>query len=137
AHLLEGADLELAVLLEPAVDRPARDAEGARRLFLVVVVDGQGAEDQLLLDLGQRRHGAPGHGRRHRRPGREAGQIRQRDLVPGAHREGALDRSEEHTSDSSHGSISYAVFCLKKKKKQNTNKTRQIPTSDTNMTYNT
>src|SRR5207245_9213875 len=24
-------------------------------------------------------------------------------------------RSEEHTSDSSHGSISYAVFCLKKK----------------------
>src|SRR5207245_9390690 len=25
-------------------------------------------------------------------------------------------RSEEHTSDSSHGSISYAVFCLKKKK---------------------
>src|SRR2546422_6777472 len=32
-----------------------------------------------------------------------------------------LDRSEEHTSDSSHGYISYAVFCLKKKKKhQNT-----------------
>src|SRR2546422_8566282 len=28
-----------------------------------------------------------------------------------------LDRSEEHTSDSSHGYISYAVFCLKKKKK--------------------
>src|SRR5207245_11613965 len=26
-------------------------------------------------------------------------------------------RSEEHTSESSHGSISYAVFCLKKKKK--------------------
>src|SRR5690348_17692007 len=26
-------------------------------------------------------------------------------------------RSEEHTSDSSHPSISYAVFCLKKKKK--------------------
>src|SRR2546429_2799220 len=25
-------------------------------------------------------------------------------------------RSEEHTSDSSHGYISYAVFCLKKKK---------------------
>ena len=24
-------------------------------------------------------------------------------------------RSEEHTSDSSHGYISYAVFCLKKK----------------------
>src|SRR2546429_3022301 len=29
-------------------------------------------------------------------------------------------RSEEHTSDSSHGYISYAVFCLKKKKQTNT-----------------
>src|SRR5205807_9105518 len=28
----------------------------------------------------------------------------------------ARDRSEEHTSDSSHLVISYAVFCLKKKK---------------------
>ena len=28
------------------------------------------------------------------------------------------DRSEEHTSDSSHTVISYAVFCLKKKKNQ-------------------
>src|SRR2546422_8305814 len=28
-------------------------------------------------------------------------------------------RSEEHTSESSHGYISYAVFCLKKKKKNN------------------
>src|SRR2546422_10961169 len=27
------------------------------------------------------------------------------------------DRSEEHTLNSSHGYISYAVFCLKKKKK--------------------
>src|SRR2546430_17676211 len=27
-----------------------------------------------------------------------------------------LERSEEHTSDSSHSQISYAVFCLKKKK---------------------
>src|SRR4051812_49753260 len=36
---------------------------------------------------------------------------------PGPH---VLDesRSEEHTSDSSHMSISYAVFCLKKKKKE-------------------
>src|SRR2546430_12506439 len=29
---------------------------------------------------------------------------------------GAVCRSEEHTSDSSHSQISYAVFCLKKKK---------------------
>src|SRR2546422_8254859 len=28
---------------------------------------------------------------------------------------GDVGRSEEHTSDSSHGYISYAVFCLKKK----------------------
>src|SRR5216684_6619767 len=28
---------------------------------------------------------------------------------------GPFVRSEEHTSDSSHGYISYAVFCLKKK----------------------
>src|SRR5438128_8883884 len=32
-----------------------------------------------------------------------------------------LQRSEEHTSELSHGSISYAVFCLKKKKKQKNN----------------
>src|SRR2546422_4027911 len=30
----------------------------------------------------------------------------------------AYARSEEHTSNSSHGYISYAVFCLKKKKKE-------------------
>src|SRR6266581_9638492 len=30
-------------------------------------------------------------------------------------------RSEEHTLNSSHPSISYAVFCLKKKKTNNTN----------------
>src|SRR5699024_11801817 len=31
---------------------------------------------------------------------------------------GASPRSEEHTLNSSHVSISYAVFCLKKKKQQ-------------------
>src|SRR3712207_7760573 len=31
-----------------------------------------------------------------------------------------VERSEEHTSDSSHANISYAVFCLKKKKKSQT-----------------
>src|SRR5258707_11033256 len=30
---------------------------------------------------------------------------------------GVLERSEEHTLNSSHANISYAVFCLKKKKK--------------------
>src|SRR5690606_41203784 len=32
----------------------------------------------------------------------------------------AATRSEEHTSNSSHVKISYAVFCLKKKKKRET-----------------
>src|SRR5438552_8206824 len=32
---------------------------------------------------------------------------------------GPILRSEEHTSEPSHQIISYAVFCLKKKKKQN------------------
>src|SRR4051794_41556843 len=31
-----------------------------------------------------------------------------------------IGRSEEHTSNSSHPSISYAVFCLKKKKTEKT-----------------
>src|SRR6266487_1392233 len=39
-----------------------------------------------------------------------------RDILAADH-QGAPDQSEEHTSNSSHPSISYAVFCLKKKKK--------------------
>src|SRR5947208_10501573 len=35
-------------------------------------------------------------------------------------------RSEEHTSDSSHQIISYAVFCLKKKKTGTISTTRKI-----------
>src|SRR5438270_5568307 len=35
-----------------------------------------------------------------------------------AARDAARWRSEEHTSNSSHSQISYAVFCLKKKKKE-------------------
>src|SRR2546429_9840444 len=35
--------------------------------------------------------------------------------VRGKAKYAAVDRSEEHTSESSHGYISYAVFCLKKK----------------------
>src|SRR5207248_11629112 len=34
----------------------------------------------------------------------------------------AEPRSEEHTSESSHRTISYAVFCLKKKKQKSINK---------------
>src|SRR5438094_3204009 len=42
-----------------------------------------------------------------------------------------VTRSEEHTSDSSHRTISYAVFCLKKKNKNNEllpeDRSREIP----------
>src|SRR3546814_4685397 len=41
----------------------------------------------------------------------------------------AVDRSEEHTSElQSLMRISYAVFCLKKKKKQNKNKEQHVAT---------
>src|SRR5439155_3589415 len=60
----------------------------------------------------QRNHAVP---RRHRHAGlpslssaREDGHAR--------FRHGGVGRSEEHTSNSSHVAISYAVFCLKKKK---------------------
>src|SRR3546814_4880033 len=43
-------------------------------------------------------------------------------VLAGARRHGGLDRSEEHTSElQSLMRISYAVFCLKKKKTQNSN----------------
>src|SRR5207249_8010346 len=41
--------------------------------------------------------------------------VRASEARQGKQRE--TERSEEHTSDSSHVSISYAVFCLKKKNK--------------------
>src|SRR5687768_17722523 len=37
--------------------------------------------------------------------------------VPDLLEEAGAPRSEEHTSEPSHGYISYAVFCLKKKKR--------------------
>ena len=45
----------------------------------------------------------------------------------------SINRSEEHTSDSSHVSISYAVFCLKKKK----NKTKKKTNSRNNQVTRT
>src|SRR6188472_4634045 len=44
-------------------------------------------------------------------------------ILVDAHRSGPCGRSEEHTSElQSQSHISYAVFCLKKKKKNKTNK---------------
>src|SRR5438132_5213330 len=45
-------------------------------------------------------------------PGADVSEV----VVSGNHV--TVGRSEEHTSDSSHTVISYAVFCLKKKKKK-------------------
>src|SRR6266513_3620226 len=42
-------------------------------------------------------------------------------------RPGCASRSEEHTSDSSHVSISYAVFCLKKKKQNSVDRGLNTP----------
>src|SRR2546422_7754812 len=74
---------------------------------------------------------SPAHGRLSRRRGllaRQDGEYserKRRGLAPGqrsgrssANRGWDRHRSEEHTSNSSHGYISYAVFCLKKKKKK-------------------
>src|SRR2546426_9351902 len=73
--------------------------------------------------LGEELHGTGAEG--HRRsfhvptvpPQEKVGQCRNVlfALAQGRHSDG--DRSEEHTSNSSHLVISYAVFCLKKKKK--------------------
>src|SRR5690348_17715375 len=49
------------------------------------------------------------------------------DVQPGARGAAGLPRSEEHTSNSSHPSISYAVFCLKKKTKKHHVEKPSIP----------
>src|SRR5256885_12104200 len=45
------------------------------------------------------------------------------------------DRSEEHTLNSSHLVISYAVFCLKKKKKEHTESSQLLTSSHRYHTY--
>src|SRR3546814_9157942 len=59
--------------------------------------------------------------------GRRGREMLLDDLARGARRKGvAAARSEEHTSElQSLMRISYAVFCLKKKKRKNQNKIRQ------------
>src|SRR5690348_17856796 len=50
--------------------------------------------------------------------------IKSRAIIPDEENRLAF-RSEEHTSELSHPSISYAVFCLKKKKKKTKDKHTQ------------
>src|SRR5438034_2562696 len=56
---------------------------------------------------------------RHQRRGRQ-GEDDERPLVGHPGRARPALRSEEHTSESSHTVISYAVFCLKKKNRRQT-----------------
>src|SRR3712207_7726486 len=68
----------------------------------------------------RRRTEPAGTGARREVPARGGGgrRIGAADRCRRAHgRRRGGDRSEEHTSESSHANISYAVFCLKKKKK--------------------
>src|SRR3989449_9105540 len=51
----------------------------------------------------------------------KGGGNRREGALAGGSRSSKPGRSEEHTLNSSHGYISYAVFCLKKKKKKQRN----------------
>src|SRR6266542_2536546 len=86
---------DVGVLGDPQRHRGVLFSQQDRHVLLAV----QPAHD--LEDL-RDQHGRQPHG----------GLVEQHELGVGHERA----RSEEHTSDSSHGSISYAVFCLKKKK---------------------
>src|SRR3546814_9861881 len=58
------------------------------------------------------------------------------ELARDTHTEAQFDRSEEHTSElQSLMRTSYAVFCLKKKKKKSTKKPLQTPRSPVNNIY--
>src|SRR2546430_3270501 len=53
-------------------------------------------------------------------PGSEPGYRRRPVVVAQCNAINRSKRSEEHTSESSHSQISYAVFCLKKKRNDET-----------------
>src|SRR2546430_6293450 len=68
-----------------------------------------------------RPHGAREGGRRAARGGARRGQVRARGPDAPAPRARPLGQDRKSTRlNSSHSQISYAVFCLKKKKKNNT-----------------
>src|SRR2546426_2175953 len=67
--------------------------------------------------------GAPNGGRPDGRPRRHRGVPQEREALPRIHRQRA-DRKSTRLN-SSHLVISYAVFCLKKKKNKHQDKTKQ------------
>src|SRR3546814_2024313 len=100
-----------------------------REIGLCLFRRGRGAADRLRAPGGPRRVDHRADGRRRRRGvGREAGdpfgpwreladRFQERGIGFGSRACGDRERSEEHTSElQSLMRISYAVFCLKKKK---------------------
>src|SRR3546814_2899074 len=122
------SDLDFILASPPAARRqfPGLKALAAARLHQADAGGRHGAQD--LDDLCQRtRHpGAPG--RIERRGSHRTGDRHQAQPMPQQ-----PARSEEHTSElQSLMRISYAVFCLKKKKKQNKDHARSTRQTDTN-----
>src|SRR5437867_9803339 len=75
----------------------------------------------LFRSAGGRAAGARDDGGRDRQGARAEGVLRAERRLrvqPRADHRGRRARSEEHTSELQHRTISYAVFCLKKKKKK-------------------
>src|SRR2546422_9495020 len=102
----------LPALLWRHVSRPAQAAAGARRRELPVVQDLLSVHEHVrkpyrrLVRLLERRLVGHGRGIEHRDVGRQAGLEQP-----------AVGQDRKSTRlNSSHGYISYAVFCLKKKK---------------------
>src|SRR3712207_7929589 len=96
------------------IRRPPRST-----LFPYTTLFRSGADDQCPAEVEVGGVGSePGDGEE-QEPGPPDGAVL---VAPGAEdplgvgAAGVQQRSEEHTSNSSHANISYAVFCLKKKK---------------------
>src|SRR2546428_10362245 len=86
------AFLEHAVLLETSIDRPSRDAQSARGRLLVVLVEGERAQDEVLFHVSEAGdRAALWNGRRGHRCGAEDRKISECDLLARAHGEGTLD----------------------------------------------
>src|SRR5687768_18164203 len=106
----------------PAVEAllGAREKGRGQKVAQVLVELGEGGLAQALSRAAAQGGQAAAQGREERRIHHKAGYIRPcltASLKWGLY-ESTRDRSEEHTLNSSHGYISYAVFCLKKKKRR-------------------
>src|SRR2546427_11666063 len=114
----DGAVLRPAIPVHPRpCAPPARERHGRRATVeIVTLLAIEGVENFLSID--------PVHLAAHRSFAIDQTRIRPEVEQSPAHaprldeRRGPRERSEEHTSELHHSQISYAVFCLKKKKKK-------------------